>query len=264
MRKILLSILGLFLFSVAALAGPTEAIFESNTNETFIVFINGQKMNPRPVTRLRLDNLQPGKQTVRVRVNKNGWTGFLQRPLNFLNDHSTTFVIRANARIQNVAINKVSKVFIGQPEPIARRGGRGGRRGGGNGRRGGQYSGGSTWQNGGIWSNGNGQQYSGGYCASNCRQAQHFQIGRLINDLHCQRFESDRLQLAKRAIYGKRILAEDVRAIMNTFTFENTRIEFAAYAWQFTCDQHNYSTTYSAFQFRSSVRVLNRKINYWG
>jgi len=263
MRKILLSIMGLFLFGYAALAGPTEVIFESNTDETFIVFINEVKQNSRPVTRLRLNNVQPGQQMVRVRVNKNGWTGFLKRSINFQADYSSTFVVRANARIQNVAINAGSKIFIGQPEPIVHNGGRRGRR-----NQGGIHSGGSTWHGGnGQWTGGQGQWQSGGRTCptpNTCLHAQRFPVKALLRQLQCQYFEADRLRLAKRAIHGKSVLAEDVRAIMNTFAFENSRIEFAACAWQFTCDQHNYNTTYSAFQFRSSVRALNRKINYWG
>ena len=54
--------------------------------------------------------------------------------------------------------------------------------------------------------------------------------------------------------------AEQVKGIMNTFSFEDTKLEFAKYAYERTYDIGNYYKVNDAFTFESSIDDLNSYI----
>lgn len=73
-------------------------------------------------------------------------------------------------------------------------------------------------------------------------------------------FEDSKLTIAKQIIQTNCLLSTQVREIMLMFSFEDTRLNFAKYAYAFTLDLGNYYKVNDAFTFESSIDELNRYI----
>lgn len=73
-------------------------------------------------------------------------------------------------------------------------------------------------------------------------------------------FEDTKLSLAKQIVNANCLSATQVKEIMDIFSFEDTRLEFAKLAYSRTVDKNNYYKVNSAFSFESSVEELNEYI----
>jgi hypothetical protein len=73
-------------------------------------------------------------------------------------------------------------------------------------------------------------------------------------------FESTKLSIAKQVISSNCLLSKDVKEIMELFSFESSRLEFAKYAYGYTYDLGNYFIVNQAFNFESSVSELDKYI----
>jgi hypothetical protein len=71
-------------------------------------------------------------------------------------------------------------------------------------------------------------------------------------------FEDSKLTIAKEVISATCMFASEVKEIMELFTYESTRLEFAKFAYAYTFDLGNYYKVNSAFQFESSIDELNK------
>jgi hypothetical protein len=74
-------------------------------------------------------------------------------------------------------------------------------------------------------------------------------------------FEDSKLQIAKQVTSSNCLFSEEVRQIMELFSFEKTRLDYAKYAYKFTYDPGNYYKVNSAFSFEFSVNELNEFID---
>lgn len=74
-------------------------------------------------------------------------------------------------------------------------------------------------------------------------------------------FDSDRLTVAMQVARGNRLSASQVANLMDLFSFESTRLEFAKGAYMHVTDPHNYYVVNNAFSFSSSIDDLARHID---
>lgn len=81
-----------------------------------------------------------------------------------------------------------------------------------------------------------------------------------LNSVKSKSFEDAKLTLAKQIASSNCLLATQVRDMMKTFGFENSRLEFAKYAYKYTYDRNNYFKVNDAFSFESSIDELNEYI----
>jgi hypothetical protein len=73
-------------------------------------------------------------------------------------------------------------------------------------------------------------------------------------------FEDSKLSIAKQVTGANCLFSSEVREIMELFSFETTRLEFAKFAYRYTFDVSNYYKVNEAFQFESSIEELNNFI----
>jgi hypothetical protein len=83
----------------------------------------------------------------------------------------------------------------------------------------------------------------------------------LKKSISSKNFDNSRLEIAKQAAITKCLKSSQIRDIMKLFSFENTRLEFAKFAYNKTIDKENYFLVNDAFQFESTVSELNEYIN---
>lgn len=80
------------------------------------------------------------------------------------------------------------------------------------------------------------------------------------NSINKQTFEDNKLQVAKQVIASNCLFSRQVKEIMALFTYEESKLEFAKYAYSRTFDQGNYFLINDAFTYSSSVDELNQFI----
>ena len=81
------------------------------------------------------------------------------------------------------------------------------------------------------------------------------------NTIENKDFESSKLTVAKQIANSNCLLSSQVKQIMQVFDFEDSKLQFAKYAYSHTYDISNYYIINDAFEFESSVDELNNFIN---
>lgn len=78
-----------------------------------------------------------------------------------------------------------------------------------------------------------------------------------LESIKAKSFEDSKMQIAKQVTKSNCLKSEQVKQIMQAFTFEETRLEFAKFAYQYTFDKGNYYKVNDAFQFELSIEELD-------
>jgi hypothetical protein len=79
--------------------------------------------------------------------------------------------------------------------------------------------------------------------------------------INSKSFEESKLTLAKQVINSNCLLSAQVREIMQLFTYEDSKLDFAKYAYGRTYDIGNYYKVNDAFTFETSIDELNSYIS---
>jgi hypothetical protein len=74
-------------------------------------------------------------------------------------------------------------------------------------------------------------------------------------------FDESRLTIAKQIVGSNCLTSAQVGELMRIFGFEETRLDFAKFAYGHTFDIGNYYQVNDAFQFESSIDELNAYIS---
>jgi hypothetical protein len=80
------------------------------------------------------------------------------------------------------------------------------------------------------------------------------------NSIASKTFEDTKMQIAKQVAQSNCFKTSQVKEIMMLFTFEESKLEFAKYAYDYTFDVGNYYKVNDAFTFESSIDDLNAHI----
>ncbi|MBI3501744.1 MAG: DUF4476 domain-containing protein [Bacteroidetes bacterium] len=81
------------------------------------------------------------------------------------------------------------------------------------------------------------------------------------NSIRSKSFEDSKATVAKQILGSNCMLSSQVKEVMMLFDFENTRLDFAKFAYGKTFDPGNYYKLNDAFQFESSIDELNKYCN---
>lgn len=82
-----------------------------------------------------------------------------------------------------------------------------------------------------------------------------------LNSINAKSFEDSKLTVAKQITNSNCLTSAQVKGIMQTFDFEDSRLEYAKYAYGRTFDIGNYYKVNDAFDFETSIEELNNHIN---
>jgi hypothetical protein len=83
---------------------------------------------------------------------------------------------------------------------------------------------------------------------------------RLKQTVESQYMDDTRKNVAMQAVRGNNLSASQVAELMQIFSFESNRLEFAKFAYNYSNDKSNFYLVNSAFRFSSSVDDLNNYI----
>ncbi len=85
-------------------------------------------------------------------------------------------------------------------------------------------------------------------------------IKQMKSSIESKSFEDTKMTVAKQATRNKCLTAAQVKEIMALFTFEDSKLDYAKFAYDYTYDVGNYYILNDAFTFSSSIDELNRFI----
>jgi hypothetical protein len=77
-------------------------------------------------------------------------------------------------------------------------------------------------------------------------------------------FEDSKMTIAKQVVGANCLLCSQVKEIMMLFTYEDTKLDFAKFAYQHTYDLGNYYQLNDAFTYETTIDELNEYINSSG
>jgi len=226
------------------IAGHSKVTFYSLNGEAFILIVNGERVNRRPATRVYLDNLYPGKNRVGIKIIKHGHTVELYRPVYIKDGFHSDFVIEPQHHgytLEKIAMKPLRNSYRGNRFEED------------------YYFEGDYYKRGGHNKRGNhGRKKGHPHGHKKYRYVNMDDVLYSLNDYH---FDRDKLDYARRAINGKHLYARDVSRIMQEITFDDSRLDFAVFAYQFVVDKENFYKVKRAFRFRSTARKLDQRIH---
>ena len=83
----------------------------------------------------------------------------------------------------------------------------------------------------------------------------------LKQSISSKSFEDSKMTIAKQVLRSNCLFTSQVKELMGLFTFEESKLDFAKYAYDFTYDIGNYFKVNDMFTFESSIDDLNNYIN---
>ncbi len=87
------------------------------------------------------------------------------------------------------------------------------------------------------------------------------EFSRAKESISSKSFEDSKMSVAKQITRGNCLTALQVKEIMQLFSFEDSRLEFAKFAYKFTFDKRNYYMVNDAFQFEMTIDELDEFLN---
>ncbi|MBS1764157.1 MAG: DUF4476 domain-containing protein, partial [Bacteroidetes bacterium] len=83
----------------------------------------------------------------------------------------------------------------------------------------------------------------------------------LKQSISSKSFEDSKMTIAKQVLQNNCLLTSQVKQIMGLFTYEQSKLDFAKYAYGYTYDIGNYFKVNDMFTFESSIDELNQYIS---
>ena len=94
-----------------------------------------------------------------------------------------------------------------------------------------------------------------------CRPMERNSFDAALSSIENQSFSDTQLSQAKQiASSNKCLTASQIKAIVNLFSFEDAKLDFAKFAYKYCFDQNNYWQINDAFNYSSSTEELNEYI----
>ena len=265
MKKVSL-ILIFILISQFAKAQDANAVIFSENGEKFTVYINGVIQNLKPESSVKIKNMQVSQCKMKiifedVRLGETGFNLFLE------SDMERTFALSKNSKgkyvmrfINAVAVTNETKLAVDQQMQNQ------------------DHAKGTklvnkdtldveTNPNVNVFqSNTNVAErpvYLPGYTGPiGCERPVSEQLFlETKNNVATKSFEETKLTTAKQLLINQCLLTSQVKDLVKLFTCEETKLEFAKYAYTHVYDIANYYKITDVFTFESSVEELNAYIN---
>lgn len=220
MKRLYFLLAFLFLFAGLSQAkGRQEAaiLIESQRGEVFQLAIGGRMINAVAADRVAVGDLPPGRHLVDIRVIGRGRRALrIRAEVVLRGGYETVFVLEPVRRGHTLILTKVEELPLRRPIPPLDRG------------------------------------------PEICRYVMDERdVDRTLRLMEDEGFDDRRLEIAKGEIrLAGGIMTEDLYQLIKALSFEDRRITLAKYAYDYVCDQREFSRVVEAFEFSSSKREM--------
>jgi len=82
-----------------------------------------------------------------------------------------------------------------------------------------------------------------------------------LQTIRSKEWDETKLEIAKQIISSNCLFADQVRDVAQLFEWEENKLKFAKYAYQYTYDQGNYFKVSQVFEWEDSIKELNNYIS---
>lgn len=82
----------------------------------------------------------------------------------------------------------------------------------------------------------------------------------LLSSMDNQSFDDEKLTIAKQATASNCLTSNQIKQVMNRFGWEDSKLEYAKFAYGYCLDQNNYWQVNDAFEWDDSIEELNNSI----
>jgi hypothetical protein len=96
--------------------------------------------------------------------------------------------------------------------------------------------------------------------AGNCYGMSEYDFTSLQNSITSKTFEDSKMTTAKQALRSNCMTADQVKATMGLFTYEENKLDFAKFAYDYCPDKQNYYKVNDAFGFETTIEELDQYI----
>ena len=210
----------------------------------FVARLDGQTVNHTPSTFVRLNNLRPGRHYLEFKVRSRHGVYQLGQRVLVRNGVEANYGVRTLGRSGKAYLRLLREVQVAPPVvvvPVPRYPDRYEE----NGRYDDRYDPTPHRH----------EDYDGNACR-NMMTAE--ELDYLVQTLRSRDSESTKMSIAREAVRNGSIAAEDLKRVLQEFEYENNRVEFAKYAYDYLCDREHFYYIYDVFSFDSSVEELER------
>lgn len=257
LTKSLIILVCLLAFSQFTHGQHSNIIIYSEHGERFSVSLNGVLKTPSPRKKVGIMDIQVPSFRVKIEFEDQRIPPVVKN-IKLGKNIEATYIIRKDRNNRYILSLKTQEGIVPLPHP------------GGEDHGGGHHEGGWDGDNTGFADNDedhpgggdDGHYVMPGYhgpigCPYPISEADFESAKKTIAD---KSFDDSKLEIAKQVTRSNCLLAAEVKAIMELFNFESSRLDFAKYAYKYTYDQGNYFKVNEAFSFDSSIHELNEYI----
>ena len=242
MKKLLLPIL-LVLLALPVWAQASVLTFKAERGELFQVKLDGQTINHTPSTYVRMNNLRPGRHYLEFKVRSRHGVYQLGQRVHVRNGVEANYGVRTVGRSGKAYLRLLREVHLAPPVvvvPVPRYPEHYEER-----RRDDRYDPTPPRY----------EDYDDNACR-NLMTAE--EMEHLLQTLRSRDSESIKQNIARDAVRNGSIAAEDLKRVLQEFEYENSRVEFAKFAYEYLCDREHFYYIYDLFRFDSSVQELEQ------
>ncbi|MBL0355553.1 MAG: DUF4476 domain-containing protein [Chitinophagaceae bacterium] len=213
----------------------------SGSNASTRIMIDGNKYRADNNSFV-LNNLTPGYHAIKVyQQKKNHGRNNIFGNGNYQLVYSANVYVKPQYHV-DITINRFGKAFFDE-QPI------------------------NTWNNGNDdddWGDDGNGNYNWNNNYDNTGRAMNAQsFNRFKESLNKEVFENTRMNISKQVIASDYFTTAQIKELMESFSFENNKLEIAKYAYKYTVDKREYYSVADAFTFSSNKEELLRYIqNY--
>ncbi len=225
--------------SLLAYNGPSRLSVFSTGNANIRVMVDGNKYKANN-NEVMISNLNEGYHTIKIFQLKNSRNDNRVFGVNVMNNYQLVYNGNVYLKPQyhfDILINRFGKVFTDE-QPISTS----------------YYDDNDDW---GDNNNNNRDNGGGGY---NNRSMDGSAFDQFKQVLKNESFDATRQSIAKQVISANYFTSAQVKEIIQQFSFENSKLEIAKYAYKYTVDKGSYFLLTDAFTFSSSKDELMRYI----
>lgn len=231
--KLLLIIWVLLLIAIQVQAHNAKAVFKSENGNPMIVYLNGERVNAKPMRTVVTDRVFAGKHHVTIKVLGKHNVKMIHQPIQLRRNHRTRFLIQNMGRRSWPNLMKVHE------EPMFER----------------PYNPHVYDRNDNIR---NGRFHGKNFnrhqrFESNLLNMRNFMVG-----MDYQRFDFERVEYAKHHLAQTQLFAQDLAKILNTMSFDYNRLEVATFAYGNVIDKENIYVVFDEFAFSSTKRNFEK------
>ncbi len=270
--KRLTLIITLCLFTLVGICQNNDFVFFTDNSDKFTLYLNNVKQNTTAANNVKAVNISGKNIAVKVVFERSG-VPTLNRTMNISDNNKEIKVQLIKGRqdvysLKTVATsnrsngNSNSTVVKGNGSTETKDHGNNGGHGNNNGH--GNNHGNNGYPNGHPNGSPNGYPNSNQYGPTDnqrCHTPMNTNdFNSLANQIRYKSFDNSRLSIAKQACAYNCMTSDQICAICKLFSYENSKLEFAKYAYDFCYDRYRYYIVGQAFSYSSSVDELNRFI----